>query len=67
MYDLPLGEPQGPAAKDTDGIWRRVFSKNTKVAFDPVLGNGTIWWGDGTVHTGNVQKNIGNSCVWATQ
>ena len=44
-YDRALGEPSGDGVNGTDGVWTRSFASGTKVAFDGVNQNGTIWSG----------------------
>ena len=43
-YDMPLGEPLGPATYQK-GIWMRQFKRGTKVTFDTSTNKGNIQWG----------------------
>ena len=69
-YDRPLGQPIANGTKGSfDGIWRRFFSYGTFVEFDSNRGNGTIWWGDGTVQRGKQpldDEAKKDGCTWET-
>ena len=69
-YDRPLGQPIANGTKGShDGIWRRFFSYGTFVEFDSNRGNGTIWWGDGTVQRGKPplgDEAERDGCTWQT-
>ena len=43
-YDMPLGEPLGPATYQK-GVWMRQFKRGTKVTFDTSTNKGSIQWG----------------------
>lgn len=44
-YDKPLGAPLGPAVQDTDGTWRRRFSRGTNCSINWGTGHARIDWG----------------------
>ena len=67
-YDRPLGKPLANGTKGSrDGIWRRFFSFGTYIEFDSKMGNGTIWWADGTIARGKPPIDRSQTgCTWQT-
>jgi len=45
VYDMPLGEPLGPAVKDAAGTWQREFTHGTTCRINFETGEASIKWG----------------------
>lgn len=45
VYDMPLGEPLGPAVQDAAGTWQRKFAHGTTCRINFHTGEASIQWG----------------------
>lgn len=71
-YDAPLGAPIGLARKHPSAtsahasLWSRSFASGTRVAFDGGSNNGTIWWANGVVQSGEPRSltAVARGCAW---
>ena len=71
-YDAPLGAPLGLATKRPSAaapggsVWSRSFGSGTRVEFDGGTANGTIWWADGVVQSGEPANltAVAKGCRW---
>ena len=71
-YDAPLGAPLGLATKRPSAaapnasVWSRRFGSGTRVEFDGGTANGTIWWANGVVQSGEPANltAVAKGCKW---
>eukprot|EP00040_Diaphanoeca_grandis_P020233 m.107592 g.107592 ORF g.107592 m.107592 type:complete len:406 (+) comp27809_c0_seq1:200-1417(+) len=72
-YDVPLGAPLALASSTPSPhssaaanahVWTRSFASGTHVVFDGGSGNGTIYWSNGVVHTGEPSGPLPDGCKW---